>query len=141
MRIARIFVNHSPVFYRVRPQPAARENMVDVIILNFMYGFTTNIAISNFHFNLHLAHLLEIRFAYIHQNNPTIPVLHAATITAKTNPHKSQYTLQFAVARVISHFQNLYLQLVCCSAIEYPFGYACNLSFNIGNARLTLYNR
>lgn len=123
MRIARIFVNHSPVFYRVRPQPAARENMVDVIILNFMYGFATNIAISNFHFNLHLAYLLEFRFAYIHQNNPTIPVLNAATIMATTRPHNNQYTFLLVVASVISHLQNLYLQLVCCSAIKHPIGY------------------
>ena len=115
--------------------------MFDIIIFNSVNWFSAEAAVGGFSLNLHLAHLLEIRFAYIHQNNPTIPVLHAATITAKTNPHKSQYTLRFVVARVISHFQNLYLQLVCCSAIEYPFGYACNLGFNIGNARLTLYNR
>ena len=115
--------------------------MFDIVIFNSVDWFSAKAAVGGFSLNLHLAYLPEIVFAYIHQNNPTIPVLQAATITAKTKPHKSQYTLRFVVARVISHFQNLYLQLVCCSAIEYPFGYACNLSLDIGNARLALYNR
>ena len=132
---------NTPIRNIVFSSTTARREVFDVVILNSVDWFSAEAAVGGFSLNLHLAHLLEIRFAYIHQNNPTIPVLHAATITAKTNPHKSQYTLRFVVARVISHFQNLYLQLVCCSAIEYPFGYACNLSFNIGNARLALYNR
>ena len=132
---------YTPIRNIVFSSTTTRREMFDVVILNSVDWFSAEAAVGGFSLNLHLAYLLEIRFAYIHQNNPTIPVLHAATITAKTNPHKSQYTLRFVVARVISHFQNLYLQLVCCSAIEYPFGYACNLSFNIGNARLALYNR
>lgn len=134
-------MTYTPIRNIVFSSTTARREMFDVIIFNSINRFSAEAAVGGFSLNLHLAHLLEIRFAYIHQNNPTIPVLHAATIIAKTNPHKSQYTLRFVVARVISHFQNLYLQLVCCSAIEYPFGYACNLSFNIGNARLALYNR
>ena len=132
---------NTPIRNIVFSSTTTRREMFDVVILNSVDWFSAEAAVGGFSLNLHLAYLLEIHFAYIHQNNPTIPVLHAATIIAKTNPHKSQYTLRFVVARVISHFQNLYLQLVCCSAIEYPFGYACNLSFNIGNARLTLYNR
>lgn len=134
-------MTYTPIGNIILTPTTARREVFDVVILNSVDWFSAEAAVGGFSLNLHLAYLLELRFAYIHQNNPTIPVLHAATITAKTNPHKSQYTLRFVVARVISHFQNLYLQLVCCSAIEYPFGYACNLSFNIGNARLALYNR
>lgn len=134
-------MTYTPIRNIILTSTTARCEVFDVVILNSVDWFSAEAAVGSFSLNLHLAYLLELRFAYIHQNNPAIPVLHAATITAKTNPHKSQYTLRFVVARVISHFQNLYLQLVCCSAIEYPFGYACNLSFDIGNARLALYNR
>ena len=132
---------YTPIRNIVFSSTTTRREMFDVIIFNSINRFPAEAAVGGFSLNLHLAHLLEIRFAYIHQNNPTIPVLNAATIMATTRPHNNQYTFLLVVASVISHLQNLYLQLVCCSAIEYPFGYACNLSFNIGNARLALYNR
>lgn len=64
--------------------------MFDVVIFNFIYRFSAEAAVGGFSLDLHLAYLLEIRFAHIHQNNPTIPVLHAATIMAKTKPHSNQ---------------------------------------------------
>ena len=64
--------------------------MFNVVIFYFIYRLPAETAVSGFSLDLHLAYLLEIRFAYIHQNSPTIPVLHAATIMAKTKPHNSQ---------------------------------------------------
>lgn len=72
----------------------------------------------------HFIQFLKIHELLVfHQNNPTIPVLNAATIIATTRPHNNQYTFLLVVASVISHLQNLYLQLVCCSAIKHPIGY------------------
>lgn len=95
------------------------NDMVYIIIFNFKYWFSAEITVRNFHLDLQFAHLLEIFLTHFHQNSPTIPVLNAATITATISPHNSQYTFLFFVARVISHFQNLYLQFLC-SVIHNP---------------------
>lgn len=109
----------APIRYVVFSTSTPGDKVFYIVIFYSIYGLSAETAVGGFSLDLHFAYLLEIRFAYTHQNSPTIPVLNAATITATISPHSSQYIFLFFVARVMSHFQNLYLQSLC-SSIENP---------------------